>query len=56
MVYKGCSEFFLFGDLEPFAKIQNNVVSTVTETIFINNSRFKQNKKYPEHPVVGIVQ
>ena len=24
--------------------------------IFINNSRFKENKKNPEHPFVGIIK
>ena len=29
---------------------------TLTEIIFINNSRSKQNKKYSEHPFLGIVK
>ena len=29
---------------------------TLTKTIFINNSRSKQNKKNSEHPFVGIVK
>ena len=48
--------FFIWFRSRVICKLQNNLVSTVTETIFINNSRPKQNKKYPEHPFVEIVK
>ena len=46
------SAIFLFClDLELFAKINKRPgFYTLTETRFINNSRFKQNKKNPKHP------
>ena len=54
MPIKRCSGFILFClDLELFAKIKKDLVST---TIFINNSRSKQNKKNSEHAFVGIVK
>ena len=58
IVYKSVFEifFFIWFRSRVICKLQNNLVSTVTETIFINNSRPKQNKKYPEHPFVEIVK
>ena len=45
--------FFLFClELELFTKTKKDLVSA--QTRFINNSRFKQNKKNPTHPFVDI--
>ena len=56
MSTKGCVGFFLFClELELFAKIKKKPgFYTLTETRFINISRFKQNKKNPTHRFVDI--
>ena len=55
MFTKGCVGFFLYYlDLELFAKIKKDLVSTLVFCTFINNSRCKQNKKNPTHPFVDI--
>ena len=61
MYTKGCSGFILFClDLDLFAKIKKRTgFFTLTETIFINNSRSEQNKKKRkkiENPFVGIAK
>ena len=50
--------FFLFClDLELFSKIKKRPdFFTLVLYIFINNSRYKQNKKNPEQPFVDIVK
>ena len=55
-VCKRCVGFLLFClELELFANIKKRLgLYTLTETRFINNLRFKQNKKYPTHPFVDI--
>ena len=48
MSTKVCSELFLFClNLELFAKIKKDLVSTHSFFTFFNNSRSKQNKKIP---------
>ena len=48
---------FLFClDLELFAKIKIDLVSTLVFYTFINNSRSKQNKENPAHPFVDITK
>ena len=42
-------------DLQLFTKIKKDLTS-LTETIFINNSRSKQNKRNPEHSFVDTVK
>ena len=56
-VYKSVFGIFLFClDRELFAKIKKIPgFYTIVSYIFINNSRSKQNKKNPEHPLVDIV-
>ena len=55
MSTKGCVGFLkFFLELELFAKIKKDLVSTHTETWFINNSRSKQNKKNTEHRFADI--
>ena len=58
MPSKGCWGLFLFSlEFESLDKIKKRPgFYTVTETRFINNSRHKQNKKYPEHPFVDLVK
>ena len=48
---------FLFClDLELFAKIKIDLVSTLVFYTFINNSRSKQNKENPTYPFVDITK
>ena len=55
MSTKGCVGFFLFYlDLELFAKIKKDLVSTHSFFTLINNSRSKQNKRNPAHPFADI--
>ena len=56
--YKGVSGFFSFGlDLELFANIQNNLVSTQSLRLFsLITQDLSKIKKYPEHPFVGTVK
>ena len=54
-VYKSVFGIFLFYlDLELFAKIKKELVSTHLFFTLINNSRSKQNRKNPTHPFVDI--
>ena len=43
-------------DLELFAKIKKDLVSTLVFYTFINNSRSKQNKENPTHSFVDITK
>ena len=56
--YKTVCGIFLFClDLELFTKIKKDLVSTHSFfTLFINNSRSKQNKKDPAHHFVDITK
>ena len=59
MSTKGCSGFFIFLDLELFAKIKKRPGSyTLVFYILINNSvsKQKQKKTNTEHPYVDIVK
>ena len=57
MSSKGYVAVFLFClDLELFAKIKKDLVSTLVFYTFINNSRSKQNKKTPTHSLVDIIK
>ena len=46
---KGCVEFLFCLDLELFANIKKDLVSTHSFYTLINNSRSKQNQKNPAH-------
>ena len=55
MSTKGCVGFFLFYlDLELFAKIKKDLVSTHSFFTLINNSRSKQNRKNSADAFVDI--
>ena len=56
MSTKACSGFFLFClDLEPFVKIENDLVSTHSQKpVFLITQDLNQIKKNPEHPSVDI--
>ena len=49
-----CLIFSFYLDLELFAKIKKELVSTHLFFTLINNSRSKQNRKNPTHPFVDI--
>ena len=52
---KECVGFFKFYlDLELFAKIKKDLVSSHSFFTLTNNSRSKQNKKYPTHHVCKV--
>ena len=55
---KGCAGFFCYFAqiLSYLQKFQSPGFYTLVFYIFINNSRPKQNKKYPARPFVGIIK
>ena len=56
MSTKGCSKFFFFLILilSYLQKLKRSGFYTLVFYIFTNNSKSKQNKENPEHPLVGI--